>query len=136
MKFGLIVLGVIFLVVGGILHYYPSQTFSAQTGSSTTGATNDRTSSAAFNVPAEWSYGLLIMGALFLIFGLTITNPVKTVSEPAKVIQGLPGPRGPRGLKGRKQVRIVRSPTRSRRRSRSAALPRGTTVETTTRIKR
>ena len=131
MRVGLIALGIIFLVVGGLLYYYPSQSFSTQTDSSTTGATNARTSSAAFNVSVEWSYALMIIGGLFLLFGLAIpgsSRPVKIIPGPVRYVRG---PRGPRGTRGRtmRTVRTVRS-YRPRRRRRTLA--RGTSVTTTT----
>src|SRR3989338_4540217 len=97
MRFGLIVLGIIFLVLGGVLYYYPSQSFSAQTDSSTTGTTSQTTTSAAFSIPVEWSYAMIIMGGLFLLLGLVIpsqTSSVKVIPDPVRY---LPGPRGPRG---------------------------------------
>lgn len=123
MKVGLIVLGIILLVVGGVLYLYPSQTFSTQTNSAPNGESNVRNSSAILNIPIEWSYGLMIMGALFLVFGLVAPSPVQ-------VISGQPGPRGHRGSPGKVTQRRVRG------KSRAVALPSGTSVTTTTRIQR
>ena len=129
MRFGLVVLGIIFLVIGGVLFYYPSQTFSAQTDSGPTGESNPVTSSAIFSVPVEWSYALLIMGGLFLLIGLLTPSHVKTVS-------GVQGPRGPRGTRGRTRTRarttVIRYVNRPRRRARRMRLPRGTSVTTVT----
>ena len=130
MRSGLVVFAIIFLVVGGVLYFYPSQTFSAQTNSASGGTSNVRNSSAVLNIPVLWSYALLIIGALLLILGLAIPSPVRVLPSPVKVVAG---PRGPRGLKGK----VTRRPAPVRRlRSRPAALPRGTSVTTTTRIRR
>lgn len=103
MRTGLFILGVIFLVAGGILYFYPSQTFSTQT---TTGQDNPVNSSARVQVPVEWAYAALIIGSLFSIFGLAMQSPMQTVvqTQPQThtIIAGTPGPRGPRGSKGNK----------------------------------
>jgi len=112
MRTGMIIFGVIFLVIGGLLYFYPSQTVGAQT-STGIDVTN---SSATLNTPVVWSYALLIIGGILLLLGLVIPGSVKAVQ----------GPRGPRG----------RGPARYKRSSRiSKKLPRGTTV-TTTRVTR
>jgi hypothetical protein len=137
MRFGLVVLGIILLVIGGVLYYNPSQTFSAQTDSSVNGASNPRTSSAMFNIPVVWSYALLIMGALFLLLGLVISGPA-VMSGPVKIVSsGIPGPRGPRGSRGKTQVRtpvraVNQRPHSVVRRSRRMVIPQGTSVTTTT----
>lgn len=102
MRTGLIILGVIFLVVGGILYFYPSQTFSAQT---TTGQSNPVNSSARLQIPVEWSFALSIIGVAFLIFGLVISSPMPApapVAQTHTIITGQRGPRGQRGSKGKK----------------------------------
>jgi len=106
MRTGLVILGVIFLVLGVILYFYPSQTFSAQTQS---GQNNVVNSSANFQVPVEWSYALSIIGFIFLIFGLVIPSPAAVIipnpapaTQTHTIIAGTPGPRGPRGSKGSK----------------------------------
>lgn len=130
MRFGLVVLGIIFLVLGGVLNFYPSQTFSAQTNVAAPGESNVVNSSAMLNIPVEWSYALLIMGALFLLIGLVMPGPTNT-----KVVSGV-GVRGPRGYRGkvRTKVRRARSPVRSARRpvKRTRGRALGTTSVTTT----
>jgi hypothetical protein len=123
MKITLIVFGVIFLILGGFLFFVPVQ----QVDVDTTSGSDVRTSSASITVSVGWAYASLIIGFVLLILGLTIPGNVKTVQ----------GPRGPRGAKGKNPVRRKRrKPVASRRKSRRATLPRGTSVTTTTRIKR
>lgn len=119
MRTSLIVFGVIFLVLGALLYFYPSQSLGAQT--STGGQVTN--SSAVFNIPIHWSYGLMIIGAIFLLLGLMLPGHVR-------VVQGLRGPKGSPGKVVRRRAKRVS------RTSRSARLPKGTTVTTTTRIKR
>ncbi len=147
MKTSLIVLGVIFLVLGGILYLYPSQSFSAQTNVAPTGENNPVNSSARFQIPVEWSYALLIIGGLLLFFSLVIPSPelasVVPIISPVPVVSGVPGPRGPRGTKGSKGLKGVKG-TKGKtqhktvlvspvviRNSRKKA-PRGTSVTTIT----
>lgn len=118
MRASLIVFGVIFLVIGGLLYYVPMQQIKASTTTSGAGTTDVRTSSANVTVPIEWAYASAIIGFVLLMLGLTIPGSVRNVQ----------GPRGPRGRS------YERRP--ARRRSRGAALPRSTSVSTTTRIKR
>lgn len=126
MRFGLIILGIIFLVIGGILFLYPSQTFSTQTNSAPIGESNVRNSSAILDIPVEWSYGLMIMGILFLILGLAVPNNTPNHTQ---IVTGPRGPRGSRGIAAKKPIRRVR-------RSKATTLPSGTSVTTTTRIQR
>jgi uncharacterized membrane protein len=117
----LVIFGVIFLVIGGLLYFVPMQNFKADTTTTEGGNVDVRTSSARVTIPVEWAYASAIIGFVLLILGLIIPDSVKVVQ----------GPRGPRG---RVPARYRRStPRRSRKR---AALPKGTTVTTTTRIKR
>jgi hypothetical protein len=121
MRTGLIIFGVIFLVLGGLLYFVPMQEIKADTTSVGNEGTDTRTSSANVTVPAEWAYASGIIGLILLIFGLAIPGPVKAV-------QGLRGPRGRRGPANHRRA--------VKRGSRRAALPKGTSVTTTTRIKR
>ncbi len=129
MKITLIVFGVIFLILGGFLFFVPAQQIEVDT----TSGSDVRTSSASITVSVGWAYASLIIGFVLLILGLLIPGKVKTIQ----------GPRGPRGAKGKNPVRRKRrkSPTPKRkpkikRRRRTTTLPRGTSVTTTTRIKR
>ena len=119
MKSSLIIFGVIFLVLGVYLYYVPVQNVSAETTTGADGTLSERTSSASVTVPQMWAFVSGTIGLILLILGLVSPGPVRNVQ----------GPRGPRG----------RSAARRRRsapRRRGAALPRGTSVTTTTRIKR
>ena len=104
MRLTLIILGVIFLVIGGVLYYYPTQSLSAQTNTAGTGGTDVRTSSAVFSIPVEWSYASLAMGAILLLLGLVIPGPVREVQ----------GPRGPRGRAAYSRRPVYRRSRRSR----------------------
>lgn len=125
MRTGLVILGIILLVLGGVLYYYPAQSFSAQTNVAPTGESNPVTTSANILIPVEWSYALVIMGGLFLFFGLVMPGPGSSSVQ---------GPRGPRGSQGRIRTRTVQTVryVRARRRSRRKPLARGTSVTTTT----
>jgi len=120
MKTSLIVFGVIFLVLGGLLYFVPLQQFKADTTTVGAGGSDTRTSSASLTIPIGWAYASAIIGFVLLVFGLAIPGSKRFI----------PGPRGPRG---RSAARRRLAP---RRKSRRAVLPRGTSVTTTTRIKR
>jgi len=122
MRASLIIFGVTFLVIGGLLYFMPMQEIKADTSTEGSGGADMRTSSASITVPVGWAYASAIIGFILLMFGLVIPGSVKAVQ----------GPRGPRG-KGPARRHKRRSP---RRKSRRAVLPKGTSVTTTTRIKR
>ena len=71
MRTGLIIFGIIFLVIGGLLYFIPMQNFSAQT----TSGSDSRTSSASVTVPVEWAYASGIIGFLLLVLGFAIPSP-------------------------------------------------------------
>jgi len=126
MKASLIIFGVIFLVIGGLLYFVPTLQLQANTSTASGGSTDVRSSSASVTIPVGWAYASAIIGFVLLILGLVIPGSVKVI-------------RGPRGPRGRSPVHHRRSPVRRstvRRKSRRATLPRGTSVTTTTRIKR
>jgi TRAP-type C4-dicarboxylate transport system permease small subunit len=74
MKTGLIIFGVIFLVIGGLLYFVPMQTIQANTNTSGGGSTDTRTSSASVTVPAGWAYASATIGFILLIIGLVISD--------------------------------------------------------------
>jgi hypothetical protein len=119
MRITLIIFGVIFLVLGGFLFFVPVQ----QVNVDTTSGSDIRTSSASITVAVGWAYASAIVGFVLLILGLLVPGNVKTV-------------RGPRGYRGAKAKRVSHKRRTPRRKSRRATLPRGTSVTTTTRIKR
>ena len=120
MKASLVIFGVIFLVIGGLMYLVPTQGVKADTTTVGNGATDSRTSSASVTVPVGWAYTSGIIGFVLFIMGLAASCSVKTVQ----------GPRGPRGRVVPVYVR------RAPRRSNKSTLPRGTSVTTTTRIRR
>lgn len=115
MRMSLIVFGVIFLAIGGLLYLYPSPTIGAQTSTVGTDGTDLRDSSATLSIPIEWSIALLTIGGILFFLGLVIPGPVKNIQ----------GPRGPRGKSYPRRRSIPR-------RARRASLPSGTSVTTTT----
>ncbi|MGA2130140.1 MAG: hypothetical protein ABSG05_00795 [Candidatus Pacearchaeota archaeon] len=107
MKASLIIFGVIFLVLGGLFYFVPFQNIQA--------GVNSNSSSANVTIPVGWAYASAIIGFLLLVIGLASSGPTRVVQ----------GPRGPRG-------RTAYHRRSTRRRSRRAALPSGTSVTTTT----
>jgi hypothetical protein len=75
MKTSLIIFGVIFLVIGGIFYFYPTQTASATTTTNPdTGLPDVRTSSASVQIPSSVTYAMLAIGAILLILGFVLGN--------------------------------------------------------------
>lgn len=120
MRTSLIIFGVIFLVIGILLYVVPMQEIKADTTTLGNGDSDTRTSSARVTVPIEWAFASAIIGFVLLILGLVIPGTIKVVQ----------GPRGPRGRVPVRHRRLTQ------RRSKGASLPKGTSVTTTTRIKR
>jgi hypothetical protein len=129
MKITLIIFGIIFLVVGGLLYFVPTQAIQADTTTTEGGESDIRSSTASITVPVGIAYSSAIIGFILLILGLLIPGNVKTIQGP----RGQRGVKGTRGIKGKSARHKKRSP---KRKSRRATLPRGTSVTTTTRIKR
>ncbi len=77
MRTSLIIFGIIFLVIGGLLYFVPMQDFKAATTTIGNGNTDVRTSSARVTVPVGWAYASLIIGFVLLIFGLAIPDPIR-----------------------------------------------------------
>lgn len=75
MRTSLIIFGVIFLVIGGLLYFVPVQQIKADTTTSGGGNVDTRTSSASITVPVGWAYASATIGFVLLIFGLAIPNP-------------------------------------------------------------
>jgi uncharacterized membrane protein len=75
MRTSLIIFGVIFLVIGGLMYLVPMQEVKADTTTVGNGATDVRTSSARVTVPIEWAFASAIIGVILLAFGLAIPNP-------------------------------------------------------------
>jgi hypothetical protein len=125
MRTSLIVFGVIFLVLGGFFYFVPILNLSADTSTASGGSTDVRTSSASVTIPVGWAYASAIIGFVLFVIGLAVPGR-------SRVVQGPQGARGPRG---RSAVHHKRSASRRKSRRRSV-FPRGTSVTTTTRIKR
>ncbi len=77
MKTSLIIFGVIFLVIGGLLYFVPMQEISADTTTVGKDETDTRTSSASISVPIEWAIASLIIGLILLMLGILISNTTK-----------------------------------------------------------
>jgi hypothetical protein len=83
MRTSLIIFGVIFLVIGGLLYLLPMQEIKADTTTIGAGDTDTRTSSARVTVPVEWSVASVVIGFVLLVFGLLIPDPAAR-SNPKK----------------------------------------------------
>jgi hypothetical protein len=75
MRTSLIIFGVIFLVIGGLLYFLPLQQIKADTTTVGNGTSDTRTSSAQVTVPAEWALASAIIGLILLILGMVIASP-------------------------------------------------------------
>ena len=75
MRTSLIIFGVIFLVIGGLLYYVPMQVVQADTTTIGNGDVDTRTSSASVTVPIEWAFASGIIGFILLLLGLVIPHP-------------------------------------------------------------
>jgi hypothetical protein len=76
MRTSLIIFGVIFLVIGGLLYFVPMQVIRADTTTAGNTGIDTRTSSASVTVPTGWAFASAIIGFVLLIFGLVSPNPV------------------------------------------------------------
>ena len=88
MRTSLIIFGVIFLVIGGLLYLVPMQQISADTTTVGNGNTDTRTSSARVTVPVGWAFAFALIGLILLILGLAATTNtvIRTVrTDPKKV---------------------------------------------------
>ncbi len=68
----LIVLGVVFLVIGGLLYFVPLQSIGAQTTTSQEGDTSTQRAFASVIIPPSWSMAIAVIGTLLLVIGLVI----------------------------------------------------------------
>jgi len=76
MRISLVIFGVIFLVIGGLLYLVPMQEIKADTTTIGNGDTDTRTSSARVTIPVGWAFASAIIGFVLLIFGLAISDRV------------------------------------------------------------
>ncbi len=81
MRISLIIFGVIFLVIGGLLYFVPMQEISADTTTSGGGDVDNRTSSARLSVPVEWAFTSAIIGLTLLILGFVIPGSTRNKSK-------------------------------------------------------
>jgi hypothetical protein len=70
MRTSLIIFGVIFLVVGGLLYLMPMQVLRADTTTVGNGNIDSRTSSARVTVPVGWAIASVIIGFVLFVLGL------------------------------------------------------------------
>jgi len=85
MKTSLIIFGVIFLVVGGLLYFMPMQEVKANTTTVGSGNVDTRTSSARVTVPVEWAFASAIIGLILLVLGFAIPSmTIKVVKNDPK----------------------------------------------------
>ncbi len=76
MRTSLIMFGVIFLVIGGLLYFLPMQELKASTSTVRPGDIDNRTSTTRITVPVEWAYASAIIGLVLLILGMAIPDPI------------------------------------------------------------
>ncbi len=82
MRTGLIIFGVIFLVIGGLLYFVPIQELRADTTTAGAGNVDTRTSSASVTVPIEWAFASGLIGLILFILGLVIpSSKTKIISK-------------------------------------------------------
>jgi len=81
MKTSLIIFGVIFLVIGGLIYLIPVQQVKADTTTIGSGSVDTRTSYATVTVPIGWAVASAIIGLILLILGFTVPSPVKHDSK-------------------------------------------------------
>jgi uncharacterized membrane protein len=81
MKTSLIIFGVIFLVIGGLLYFMPMQEIKADTTTTGNGEIDTRTSSARLTVPIEWAFASAIIGIVLLVLGLAIPSSLRNDSQ-------------------------------------------------------
>jgi hypothetical protein len=74
MRTSLIIVGIIFLVIGGLFYFVPLQELKADTTTVSKDSVDTRTSFARVTVPIGWAYAAAIIGALLLLLGLAIPN--------------------------------------------------------------
>lgn len=88
MKTGLIVFGVIFLVLGAVLYFIPTQTAGASTTTITEQGRDTARSYASVQVPWALSVAMIIIGFLLLVLGIIPRDKVivkEQVSTPSTV---------------------------------------------------
>ena len=76
MRTSLIIFGVIFIVIGTLLYFLPTQQVSADTTTVGNGNVDARTSTASVNVPVAWAYASAVIGVILLILGLAIPSTI------------------------------------------------------------
>ncbi|MDO8508914.1 MAG: hypothetical protein Q7S27_04485 [Nanoarchaeota archaeon] len=74
MRTSLIIFGIVFLVIGGLLYFMPMQQIEADTITTEGSNVDTRTSSAMVTVPIAWAYALLIIGFILLILGFAVSD--------------------------------------------------------------
>ncbi len=82
MKTGLIVFGVIFLVLGGMLYFMPTQKAAATTTTVDEQGRDTQTSYATVEVPWPISVAFVVIGCLLLIIGIIPRDKVIVKEAP------------------------------------------------------
>jgi len=83
MRTGLIVFGVVFLVLGGLLFYVPTQTAKSTTTVTTPQNTDTYTTQRSLNIPPSLTYAVLAIGAILLVLGFALPGPKVIVKDTA-----------------------------------------------------
>lgn len=85
MRSSLIIIGVIFLIVGGFLYYIPNQQFSANTTVVTNGNPSTQTSLASVYIPTGLAAASVMIGFILLVLGMVMPDAmIKTIRSPAE----------------------------------------------------
>lgn len=85
MRTSIIIFSIIFLAIGGLLYFVPTQEIQADTTTIGDGNADTRTSFASVTVPREWAFISLIIGLMLLIFGLALQDPYNSKGESEEV---------------------------------------------------
>jgi len=75
MRTGLMIFGIVFLVLGGLMYFVPGQSVAAQTTIAADGGIDTKTSTASVIIPTQWAYATAIIGAILLLLGFVIPGP-------------------------------------------------------------
>jgi hypothetical protein len=100
MRVGLVIVGVLFLIFGGVFYAMPVQETTATTTTVSEGDSATRTAYASFVVPIQLILALLLSGLAIFVLGLAIPGSLRsrdeerdTLVEETKSVEGGDGTR-------------------------------------------
>lgn len=85
MRTSLVIFGVIFLVIGGLFYFMPSQTAKATTTTVGAVTTDTRTSYATVSVPLPVTYAVLAIGLILSVLGFALPGPRPSTKQQTPV---------------------------------------------------